>query len=296
MFWWGMILYKYFRPYQKQEADSIIIEDLLTRLLIRFTQPSEFDDPFDCLPQVRGYENPNYIEQILLKSEAQFREARHFDQLPIEEKIFQEGILTDIRKKKIEQNTSNAEKLEEIHLNRIKNQLYREVGILCLTKQPDNILMWSHYAEKHTGFVIGFDTQSDFFAKRPNELGEIGELQDVDYSKDRPTIEVPFTQESPDVNIFFTKNEDWRYQAEWRIVLFLKDAHSQPKPGIHLFSIPPNCIREIIFGSHAEKTKEPSIEPTLKLIKDNPDLRDFKIKKAHLSRRNFMLDISDFTA
>jgi hypothetical protein len=105
---------------------------------------------------------------------------------------------------------------------------------------------------------------------------------------------VPFTEESPDVDIFFTKNADWHYQAEWRIVRFLKDAHSQPKSGVYLFSIPPNCIREIIFGSHAEKTKKPSIEPTLELIKSNSALSDIKIKRAHLSRRNFLLDISDF--
>jgi hypothetical protein len=107
---------------------------------------------------------------------------------------------------------------------------------------------------------------------------------------------VPYTEESPDVDIFFTKNEDWHYQAEWRIVRFLKDANSQPQPSIHLFSIPPNCIQEIIFGSNAEKTKEPSIEPTLQLIKSNPAFGDIKIKKAHLSRKNYLLDISDFTA
>jgi hypothetical protein len=44
-----MILYKYFRPYQKNEASCIIVEDLLARLLIRFTQPLEFDDPFDSI-------------------------------------------------------------------------------------------------------------------------------------------------------------------------------------------------------------------------------------------------------
>jgi hypothetical protein len=75
----------------------------------------------------------------------------------------------------------------------------------------------------------------------------------------------------------------------------LKDAQSQSKSGIHLFSIPPNCIQEIIFGSNAEKTKEPSINQTLELIKNNPAIGNIKIKKARLSRRNYLLDISDFS-
>ena len=291
-----MILYKYFRPYQKQNNNRIIIEDLLARLLIRFTQPSDFDDPFDCLPQIEGLENLEYFRRLFKESAAKFKEVRHFDKLALEEKIFQEGRLNELEERKVQIDVSNPEKWENAYLDSIKRRAFTQVGILCLSERHDDILMWSHYADNHTGFVIGFDTEkTDFFKHKSDEPGEIGELRNVNYSKERPAVHVPFTEESPDVDIFFTKNEDWRYQAEWRIVRFLRDAHSQSKPGIHLFSIPPNCIREIIFGSHAEKTKEPSIEPTLELIKSNPALCDIKIKKAHLSRRNFLLDISDFT-
>jgi DUF2971 family protein len=31
------------------------------------------------------------------------------------------------------------------------------IGILSLTRTPNNPLMWSHYANKHEGMVIGFD-------------------------------------------------------------------------------------------------------------------------------------------
>ena len=30
-------------------------------------------------------------------------------------------------------------------------------GILCLTSNPDSVVMWSHYADKHRGIVIEFD-------------------------------------------------------------------------------------------------------------------------------------------
>ena len=291
-----MLLYKYFRPYQKQNDNRIVAEDLLKRLLIRYTQPTEFDDPFDCLPQVEGLENPEFFKRLFKKSAAEFRDPPHFDDLPLEEKIFREGRLNAIGERKVQLDISNSEKWENAYLDSLKARAHSQIGILCLTERPNDILMWSHYAENHMGFVIGFDTEkTDFFKHKIHEPGEIGELRKVNYSKKRPAVRVPYTEESPDVDIFFTKNEDWHYQDEWRIVRLLKDADAQPKSGIHLFSIPPNCIQEIILGSNAERTKEPSIEPTLELIKSNPALCNIKIKKARLSRRNYLLDISDFT-
>jgi hypothetical protein len=43
--------------------------------------------------------------------------------------------------------------------------------------------MWWHYAIEHKGFVIGFDSQDSFFAKRPNDPVDIGVLLPVNYSK-----------------------------------------------------------------------------------------------------------------
>src|SRR5271154_115746 len=36
-------------------------------------------------------------------------------------------------------------------------------GILSLSKTPDNVLMWSHYAKSHCGFVIEFDSTHEYF-------------------------------------------------------------------------------------------------------------------------------------
>jgi len=247
------------------------------------------------LPQVEGLENPDLFRRLFKKSASDFKELQHFNELPLEERILQDGRLKELEERKVKLDISNPKKWENAYLDSLKKRVYSQIGILCLTERPDDILMWSHYAENHTGFVIGFDTEkTDFFKHKLHEPGEIGELRRVNYSDKRPAVQFPYTEESPDVDIFFTKNKDWEYQAEWRIVRFLSDANTQSKPNIHLFSIPPNCIQEIIFGSNAEKSKEPSIEPTLHLIKNNPALSAIKIKKAHLSRRNYLLDISDF--
>jgi hypothetical protein len=130
-----MLLYKYFRPYQKQNDNRIVAEDLLKRLLIRFTQPTEFDDPFDCLPQVEGLENPDFFKRLFKKSAAEFRETHHFDDLPLEEKIFREGRLNAIGERKVQLDISNSEKWENAYLDSLKARAHSQIGILCLAQR-----------------------------------------------------------------------------------------------------------------------------------------------------------------
>ena len=42
-------------------------------------------------------------------------------------------------------------------------RLRAKLGILCLTEQSNNHLMWVNYARNHTGFVLGFDANAPFF-------------------------------------------------------------------------------------------------------------------------------------
>ncbi|KZR47141.1 hypothetical protein A3N68_03305 [Enterobacter asburiae] len=41
--------------------------------------------------------------------------------------------------------------------NSMREHTLTTKGIVCLTRDYDNYLMWSHYASSHTGFCIGFD-------------------------------------------------------------------------------------------------------------------------------------------
>ena len=43
-------------------------------------------------------------------------------------------------------------------------KLLRHVGVLCLTTNATNHLMWVNYARNLRGFVVGFDAHSPFFA------------------------------------------------------------------------------------------------------------------------------------
>jgi len=126
-------------------------------------------------------------------------------------------------------------------------------AILSLSKTPDNILMWSHYANAHCGFVIQFDSSHKFF-----KLG----TQEVKYALKRPPMIACDGDHYTD--LFSTKSPDWAYEQEVRKSLPLHNKFQRLPSGnkfvpaipatkenpetIHLFEIPKDLITGIIFG------------------------------------------------
>lgn len=59
--------------------------------------------------------------------------------------------------------------------------LSQQIGILCLSEKPDDILMFSHYAKHHTGICLKFEATDDteFF----------GAAQQVNYRSEYPVVD-----------------------------------------------------------------------------------------------------------
>ncbi|MGQ4596101.1 DUF2971 domain-containing protein [Raoultella ornithinolytica] len=108
-------------------------------------------------------------------------------------------------------------------------------GIVCLTPNPDNFLMWSHYSASHTGFCIGFD---DDFVRT---IGDVALAGSVQYRENVPLFNF-FTDPKEEFahKIFFTKHNCWSYENEYRVIC-------DPQ-GIKKFD--KSFIREVILGSH----------------------------------------------
>ena len=125
------LLYKYFPPERTE---------LVANLMIRFTQPTKLNDPFDCCPQFIGYENPQIIEKILQKTERALWESpdltRCLSHLPLEEQIAERGILIQRAKADRRRHYSDhPEMLQDIRLELFLDRMEREIGILCLVNR-----------------------------------------------------------------------------------------------------------------------------------------------------------------
>jgi hypothetical protein len=136
---------------------------------------------------------------------------------------------------------------------RIRRSVETTTGIISLSETPENVLMWSHYADSHRGFVIEFNSNHEYF-----KLG----TQKVKYSKNRPLMIAE--QGDHYTDLFSTKSPDWAYEKEIRKSQLLHN-NIEPLPNgnkfiraipgakedptkIHLFDIPKEVITSVILG------------------------------------------------
>lgn len=149
-----MNLYKYLSP-------SRI--DVIRDCMIRFTQYGDFNDPFEL--------NPN-IDKIAEESEILKLIDRDFVQL-IEEEYSKNPIISAFISKEsfIQLAAGNKEHVKNAvvgmerqlvsllpgMLQTISNSL---LGALSLSEIRNHKLMWSHYANEHRGYVIGFNSEA----------------------------------------------------------------------------------------------------------------------------------------
>jgi hypothetical protein len=127
----------------------------------------------------------------------------------------------------------------------ILKDLNQSIGILCLSKVGDSILMWSHYADQYAGAAIEFDGSADFFN------GQI----DIEYRSDRPKrdisaylnagVPVPLAE-------LCVKSDQWQYEEEVRIIRNLTDCvntgNSRRGFPVYTQRVPQDCIRQIVLG------------------------------------------------
>lgn len=267
-----MFLYKY------MSAEKF--ERMITNETIRFTPPSEFNDPFEFLPHIDGFENEHNTDMLIEESLCREMENTYkkFNEIGINLKNF--STMRDIYKPIM------AKMIKDYLLNmqNVFQSLCSKLGVLCLSSEKDNILMWSHYADSHKGVVVIFDTTNNFFKKIP---GPLGEIRAVTYSDIRPkvNIESAFNHE-----LFYVKASAWSYEKEYRLIYPLIPNFDcewvDMKKGI--CKIPLSIVNGIIFGAKCPpKTKAALLDK----LKTTGKLDGINIYYAALNGSTYAIDI-----
>lgn len=183
--------------------------EFIEKRIIRFTPPLFFNDPFEFRPCLSTWSTGSYksLDQELIELNCN---------LPVSP------------------------------LQDIVSRINERVGILSLTEDSKNLLMWSHYAENHSGIVIEFKADHPFFTKEKLDSGLLNVFGKINYSERRPIVTAELLRElnyqilSPTWSgwlsilqqkhdLFFTKSKDWSYEREWRLIRQLYSYESIPK-------------------------------------------------------------------
>ena len=177
----------------------------------------------------------------------------------------------------------------EVYIHRTLGVL----GALCLSRTPNNEVMWTHYASEHQGFVIGFNEHPNTFKGRAfiwsDYLTEIdltsidgfSSFRDVVY-RDEPYV-IPFGGQVP-FDALFAKTCKWSYEEEVRIFRSIYDADKVIENGngrIYLFKIPSPALAHVIVGANASE----QVKAAAFAIGERPETAQVVIEQARIDHR-----------
>lgn len=239
-------LYKY---RSLRGSPRIHLEQLFKEGKVYFPSPGTFNDPFDCRAHMRfegtNQEYKRYLLEVVRKHKP------------------------DLNSKQVKALVAEALQVRHVHKNpEIHSAMLADiqrdlnaVGMYCLCERPDDIRMWSYYADGHTGLCLQFEHVVSF-----------GVAHDVTYAQVFP--QVSFLRDSArrqmEANLL-TKAAQWVDEREWRIIDYERG------PGLRKLS--PQVVSGVIFGCRMPKEDRELVANWITAGPFNPDLYEAMIKE-----------------
>lgn len=118
-----------------------------------------------------------------------------------------------------------------------------ESAIGCFSTVPNDVLMFSHYADNHRGLCVGFDTRQLIASFTAKNMPLLAHIRPVRYFPTMPK----FNLQAQPALIATCKCDIWTYENEFR--LFIANGSSLAPSGV--FNFDREVITEVIFGCKA---------------------------------------------
>lgn len=230
------IVYKY------RDWDNSFHKNILIYNELYLPAPKEFNDPFDCkIPRnfhaLTPVEIENFKDDLAIKNFSRSEEdGRDFKK-----------ILEDLDKR-----IENIDEFQENYNEFYFAQMNKYYGILSMSKIWNGILLWSHYANNHKGFCVGFNEE------KLRNAGQFCRSSIVSY-KSFPIIK-PVIKETDEERFnriqtqTTTKSKDWDCEEEYRFIRCFYP--HEPKPFERLIKVK-EAISEVIIGVNtSDENKE----------------------------------------
>ena len=251
------MLYKYLSL--AKDSKKYALENIEESILF-FNVASNFNDPFDMNPSTKLTEDKaNELKKEILDIYPHY-------------KVYIQKLSKNYIKKMLD-------------IRVIGGMLNNRYAVTCFTKNPRNILMWSHYGDKHRGICLGYNIDSTIsrevlnnFIRKSNST-EYSDffvaVKETEYSQSRPKL----TQDDF-VNI---KSLEWGYEDEVRLVM--RCPLDGKFPGT--VSYDPVFLKEIIFGAMCRFDIFIEI---INMLEQKTDLQ-VEVRIAILDEENFAIDV-----
>lgn len=251
----------YLYKYAPHNNDSRKYE-IITKSQLWFSKVESFNDPIDSKLDYRQ----EYTEDEIKQYWENFIKNKP-DNPPTLDKLLQDW-------------GNNSSFIE--HQNRGFDKYRKGLGVFCFSKNPKNILMWSHYANNHKGIVYEFKP-SLFTDKKTSSFNAFP--YKVNYPNDRCYDLLSHTLKEEKKKEQFakellTKANDWQYEEEYRMIDF-------ENSGNKVFN--KESLISIIFGVRTNKVEI----DILRYLCVKHGFSHIKFKKAQFKKAQFEIEIID---
>ena len=196
------IVYKY------RDWNNPFHKNILLHNEIYLASPKDFNDPFDCkiplnFTVLTKEERENYKEELSIRQRPNIG-VSDLEYISI--------------KKNLDDRMENIEKFQEDYEEFYFNQTDTNYGVFSLSKTFKGMLLWSHYANCHKGFCVGF-----WEGKLRESCDFINRTGIVKYNTEFPVL-IPKVRETLEEKLArihartTTKSEEWEYEEEYRLI------------------------------------------------------------------------------
>jgi|GEM_PF-4587104 hypothetical protein len=260
-----MRLYKYYSIVGKKRGYFL---DCIGNSRLYLASPIEFNDPFDCdVPYHLTYGGLRKLQALALI------DYRYIGKVTPGKSV--RDYLND-PKKRDSDIVENQEFNESIRKSTLAGTLYRaRITSFCAGEvrgTDEEILMWSHYGDRHRGICLEFDFDPSLRWLHP-----------VSYYAQRPSFEALFESDPSFVKSMTTKSLVWKYEHEYRIIRDRDDVH---------YPFRKESLKGIYFGAKASDTDIQEMTSNVRrhgyrkisLYKMVPSQFDFKLGQRLVTR------------
>lgn len=195
------------------------VQDMLVNGRIWLSSPDAFNDPFDMVINVQFDGTSKVKREAILAKLKKSRPSMTYKE--------RQKTATQFMLRNHKETVQNVQAAFARHLS--------AVGVCSFSDDPENILMWSHYAQNHTGICVQFE-----LAGAPSTLLV---AHPINYTKEHPKANWAHDTYGQIRDAILSKADAWKYEKERRF--FAVD-----KPNT-LHALNPNAISGVIFGCRA---------------------------------------------
>ena len=251
-----------------QKGCASWIETLVRDKKIKFSNPMNFNDPWDCMPHfvsASKYDSMHLRDARDMLRSIRLQSAR----TKLERRSARNSVIT--RQNLAKSIPEISEKFTDI----IRN----ERRIYCVSIDEVQPIMWSHYADGHRGACLKFSTDNLFF----------GSALRVCYSATWPELRLGAPPMQVVEEILLNKSTDWAYEQEYRIISYEKFPHlptnsyDQAVKYNNVITegeftkIPENSLSEIIFGCQMPQSQRERVAALVQKYDDSVKVSQAKI-------------------